>query len=246
MPCPAAGMISSAVKYRAMRPSRPSRFSPAAASTRAAYCPSSSFRRRVSTLPRTGATSISGYRAASWMARRREAQPMGRDASSSVFPAGSTRASRESSRLEKAARGSRGSVSMGRSLQEWTVMSTRPSSRAASSSRTKRPLPPTLSRVRSRILSPVVFMVTSSSSMPGSKARMASITSWDCFTARTLSRLPMRSFILSPPSGSPGWQRPLWPPPYGRYWRTPRRPPAPPPGTPPERGRCTPPAGRPR
>ena len=201
-----------------MRSSSPSRLRPAAASTKAENCPSSSLRRRVSTLPRTGATATPGNSARICTARRAEAQPMGLEGSSSSAPWGSTSTSRGSSRREKPARGMRGSSSMGRSLQLWTVRSTRPSSRAASSSLTKRPLPPTLSRVRSSILSPVVFMVTSSSPTSGWAARMASITSSDCTTASRLSRLPTRMvFIPIPP------MRCGWPGPPGRCGRG-RRP----------------------
>ena len=91
--------------------------------------------------------------------------------------------------------GRSGGSSMGRSLQLWTVRSARPSRRAASSSRTKRPLPPILSSVRSKIRSPVVFMVTSSSAISGWDRRMASITSSDWITANRLSRLPTMIFI---------------------------------------------------
>ena len=153
MPCPAAGSSSSMVKYRAIRPSRPSRSRPAAASTRAAYFPWSSFPSRVWTLPPDRGHRLArkqppelegpaGAGAADGLGRVQFRNPLWQDQS---VPG--------SARREKPARGSRGSKSMGRSLQLWTVKSTRPSRRAASSSLTKRPLPPTWSRVRSRILS---------------------------------------------------------------------------------------------
>ncbi len=50
-PWPAAGSISSGSNRARMRPSRPRRLRPAAASTMASYWPSSSLRRRVSRLP---------------------------------------------------------------------------------------------------------------------------------------------------------------------------------------------------
>ena len=93
---------------------------------------------------------------------------MGRVGSRVSTPWGSTRASRGSARWEKATRGNSGGISMGRSLLEWTVKSTRPSRRARSSSLTNSPLPPIWLRGRSKMRSPVVFMVTSSTSAVGS------------------------------------------------------------------------------
>ena len=207
IPWPAAGSISSGEKVRLIRRSSPRRFKPAAASTRAENSPRSSFSRRVRTFPRTRATGCPGNSSPSWARRRGEEQPMGRPGSSREAPLGSTSTSRGSSRGEKATRGSRGSSSMGRSLLLCTVRSASPESNAWSSSLTNSPLPPIFSKGRSRILSPVVFLVSSSTWISGSQARMASMTIWVWIRASLLSRLPTTTFTSIPPKAA-GWPGP--------------------------------------
>ena len=166
MPCPAAGSISSGSKYLEILWVSPSLLRPAAASTSALYSPLSSFRSRVCTFPLTLLHSISGNNSRSCRVRLRLEQPMGFVLSSSVTPSGSTSTSLGSSLFEKARRGSSSGTSMGISFRLCTESSLLPSKSARSSSFTNSPFPPTLSRVRSRMISPVVFMVRSSAFSP--------------------------------------------------------------------------------
>ena len=160
-------MISSAVKYRLIRASSPSRLSPAAARIRPLYWPSSSLRSLVWRFPRILFTSISGYIFFSCRVRLKLEHPRGLFLSSSVTPSGSTSTSLGSSLLENARSGSSSDTSIGISLRLCTERILLPSISALSSSFTKRPFPPTLSRVRSRMISPVVFMVSISTSSSG-------------------------------------------------------------------------------
>ncbi len=74
-PWPAAGVIDSAGIGKAISSARPSRRSPATASTIASSSPSASLRSRVSTLPCSSLTSRSGRAASSCARRRRLAVP---------------------------------------------------------------------------------------------------------------------------------------------------------------------------
>ncbi len=179
-----------------MRSSRPRRFNPAAANTRAPYWPSSSFRILVWTFPRTGANSASGNSSRSWSTLRLLAHPMGLEKSGSLAPSGKIRTSLGSSRLENASRGSSSGTSMGISFKLWTDRSLRPSSRALSSSLTNSPFPPTWSKVLSKILSPVVFMVRRDTSMSGQCSLIKFMTISDWITARRLSLLPITSLFF--------------------------------------------------
>ena len=146
-PCPAAGSICSGSNTWRMRWRRPSRLRPAAASTMASYWPSSSLRRRVSRLPRSGFDLQVGPQRAQ---QHHAAQAGGADhgALRQVVErrriACETRASRGSSRSITQASAKPSGRSIGTSLSECTAMSARPSSSATSSSLTNRPLPPTL------------------------------------------------------------------------------------------------------
>ena len=122
---------------------------------------------------------------------------MAEERSGVCLPCGRISTSRASARGENAASGRRGSVSIGRSLRLCTARSIRPSSSAWSSSRTKSPFPPILSSGRSRIRSPVVFIVTSSTSSSGWARRICPITSILWAIASLLSRLPTRTLCFS-------------------------------------------------
>ena len=74
-PCPTAGHMTAGSSNSVMRFSQPRRRSPAEASTIASYWPSSSLRKRVSTLPRMSSISKSGRSARSCAARRSELVP---------------------------------------------------------------------------------------------------------------------------------------------------------------------------
>ncbi len=190
-PCPAAGSIASGSKTWRMRASRPRRLRPAAASTMAAYCPSSSLRRRVSRLPRSGSMRRSGRNALSSTVRRRLEVPTTAPCGTSSSEAcpGETSASRGSSRSITQASSKPSGSSIGTSLSECTAMSARPSSSAVSNSLTNRPLPPTLLSVRSRIWSPRVVMPSSSTAWP--RSCRSAFTCSACQRARRLSRVAM-------------------------------------------------------
>ena len=197
-PCPAAGSISSVLKMWRMRWPRPRRFKPAAASTIPAYCPSSSLRRRVSRLPRSGSMRTSSrfisdsvWRS-STVRRRLEVPttaPAGRSARLAHW--GDTQASRGSSRAITQASAKPSGSSIGTSLSECTASWARPSASAVSSSLTNRPLPPTLLRVRSRIWSPRVVMPSRSTRWPCAVSSCWTCSA--CHRARRLSRVAMVS-----------------------------------------------------
>ena len=203
-PWPAAGSMWTGSKKLAMRAPSPRRFSPAAASTMAAYWPSSSLCRRVSRLPRRGSIFRSGRSARSNTLRRKLDVPTTAPGGSSASDAYwfDTKASRGSSRAITQARLKPSGKSMGTSLRECTAMSARPSSSATSSSLTKRPLPPTLLRERSKIWSPRVVMPNSVTLCPlrNSKA----LTCSACQSAKRLSRVAITKLGLSgePEGGS--------------------------------------------
>ena len=195
-PCPAAGSISSVLKMWRMRSPRPRRLRPAAASTMPAYWPSSSLRRRVSRLPRSGSMRTSRRcifesAARSSTVRRRLDVPITAPGgkSASVAQPADTQASRGSSRAITQASSKPAGSSIGTSFSECTAMSARPSSSAVSSSFTNRPLPPTLLSVRSRIWSPRVVMPSSATAWP--RARSRDWTCSACHRARRDSRVAM-------------------------------------------------------
>ena len=167
IPCPAAGIISSGSKYLVIRFSNPKRFTPAAARINALYCPESNFARRVITFPLHPLNCACGYRVLNCNILRRLEQPIGRLKSISSLPSGKTKTSLGSSLLENATIGSSFGISIGISFKLCTDKSVRLSSKARSSSLTKSPFPPTWSKFLSRIISPVVFIVTSSTCLSG-------------------------------------------------------------------------------
>ena len=138
----------------------PRRVSPAAARIIASIWPSSSFRRRVSTLPRKSTIFRSGRAAKSWALRRRLEVPI-------TAPCGSvsieaylllTKASPALARLVTAVRHRPSGRTVGISFRLWTARSISPSRRAVSSSLVKSPLPPILASGTSRIRSPLVMI----------------------------------------------------------------------------------------
>ena len=140
----------------------------------ALYCPSSSLRSLVRTFPRTLSKRACGKSSCACRVRRLEDVPMGFEKSiseMSAMPSGSTSTSRGSSRPEKPMTSRSSGISAGRSFRLWTERSVRPSRSAWSSSLTKSPFPPISSRRLWRILSPVVFIVTSSICICGKCSR---------------------------------------------------------------------------
>src|SRR5579862_1344024 len=108
------------------------------------------------------------------------------------------KASRGSCRSVIAAISNPGGSSVGRSFKEWTARSTRPAARASSISLVKIPLPspplvPTIASGTSVILSPVVWMISISTSWP--RARKRAEMWLACHRASCEPREPMRSFV---------------------------------------------------
>ena len=190
-PCPAAGSICSVSKMCRIRACKPNRLRPEAANTMPAYWPSSSLRKRVSKLPRSGSMRKSGRSARNNTVRRKLDVPTTAPAGKSSKRAncGETQASRGSSRSITQARAKPSGMSMGTSLSECTAKSARPSSKATSNSLTNKPLPPTLLSERSKIWSPWVVMPNSLTLCPScwSKAWTCSA----CHMANRLSRVAM-------------------------------------------------------
>ena len=189
-PWPAAGSMSAGSKQQRMRCPSPRRFRPAAASTMASKPPSSSLRKRVSRLPRSGSILKSGRSASSCTTRRRLEVP-------TTAPGGSaarlskrleTQASRGSSRASTAASSKPSGSAIGTSLSECTARWARPSASACSNSLTNRPLPPTLLSARSRIWSPRVVMPSRPTARPKRSASSARTCS-ACHSASRLSRV---------------------------------------------------------
>src|ERR1700712_1358883 len=151
------------------------------------------WRRRVSTLPRSGSTRRSGRRIRI-CARRRSAPvstiaPSGRPSRSSASSLTST--SRESARSGWAATINPSGKWTGRSFRLCTARSSEPSSRPPSSSLVNSPLPP--KRARSPVTtSPVVTIGTSSTASPGCAASRLRATMPDWARARGLRRVPRR------------------------------------------------------
>ncbi len=172
---------------------RPSRASPARASTTASRSPGATRRRRVSTLPRMSRIARSGRAARSWAARRGEPVPTRAPAGrvASVRPSRAHSASRGSSRTGTAPRTSPSAGALGRSLSEWTATSHRPSSSASRRAVTNTPVPPSATREPvSR--SPSVVMRTSSVRRSAAVARSpATVPVW--VSASALARVPTRT-----------------------------------------------------
>ena len=199
IPCPTAGRNSSVDRIAVAASARSSRFSPASASKVASTSPASSLRRRVSTLPRKFTTARSGRSRLTSAWRRSDAVP-------TTAPCGSS-CSVRLRRLMKASRGSsRGSTAtiaspagstVGMSLAECTARSMRPASSASSISLVNRPLPPTSDSGRSRIMSPLVRMISMpmrSGASPCAAARRArTCPAWT--SASGLPRVPMRNTV---------------------------------------------------
>ena len=190
-PWPTAGHISLTLKYCVTRSLSPRRSSPAAASTSASYSPRSSFRRRVSTLPRTGTASRSRRKARSCDCRRRLPVPT-RDpdgsAESGLAPH-DIKTSRGSARLGTAATPSPGGCSVGRSFRLWTARSISFAASASSISLMKSPLVPDWVRDSFGSLSPAVLMTLISTSCPW--AASWSRTQPACQRASLLPRVPI-------------------------------------------------------
>src|SRR6266705_2429205 len=189
-PCPGAGKLCSGSSIARIRAARPSRLSPAAASTIAWHSPRSSFARRVSRLPRRGFTFSAGWRSRNCASRRRLEVPM-------MLPGGKasrlalrfdTRQSRGSSLEVIAARQKPSGRRIGTSFAECTARSARPSSSAASSSLTKRPLPPIWASGRSTIRSPRVVIPRMLTSQFGYRRLSSPATCSACHIASRLLR----------------------------------------------------------
>src|SRR4030042_1110370 len=84
--------------------------------------------------------------------------------------------------------------SVGTSFMLWTAISTSLRRIDSSISFTKSPLPPTCARGTSRIMSPVVFILMSLTSIPGSTIWISAFTHSACQRASLLPRVPI--FIL--------------------------------------------------
>src|SRR4030065_450131 len=86
------------------------------------------------------------------------------------------------------------------SFMEWTAISTSFLKRASSISFVKSPLPPTLARGTSRILSPVVFILVRVTVIPGYLFSSSDFTQFACQRARALALVPILiSFLIFPP-----------------------------------------------
>ena len=197
-----------------MRAVRPMRESPASASTMASNSPSSTFRSRVSTLPRMPRTSRSGRARSSWATRRGEPDPTtapcGKSASAS--PSRPHRTSRTEARGGTAPIWSPSTSPVGRSFMECTTRSHSPRSSASRSAATNTPVPPSWASGPVRT-SPSVVMRTSSTSRPVA-TRSASATRPDCVVASRLARVPSRNgaaviarVVTVPPRRAPAGTR---------------------------------------
>src|SRR6266581_8456290 len=189
-PCPGAGRLCSGSSIARIRAARPSRLSPAAASTTAWHSPRSSLASRVSRLPRNGCTLSAGWRSRNCASRRRLDVP-------TMLPGGNasrvalrfdTRQSRGSSLAVIAARQKGSGRRIGTSFAECTAISARPTSSAASSSLTKRPLPPIWASGRSTIWSPRVVIPRMLTSQFGYRRLTSPAMCSDCHIARRLLR----------------------------------------------------------
>ena len=176
-----------------MRSARPKRLTPAAASTMASSCSSANLRRRVSRLPRRGTIATSGRACRSWAARRRLLVPMRGSwpSLSKVNPSRAINTSSGTSRSGIAPMHRPAGISAGMSFMLWTAISIRPASSASSISFTNSPLPPTLARGTSRILSPLVLMIFRATRVPGWRVSSRALIQLACHRASLLPRVPM-------------------------------------------------------
>ncbi len=193
-PWPMAGRLTSGSMYSVTCPASPSRFTPAAARMMASNWPSRSFRSRVSTFPRSCAILRSGRMLISCAWRLRllvpTVAPLGRSRNETLLRDSS--ASRGSSRFVMAPRCSPSGKTVGTSFMLCTAMSISSRSMASSISFTKSPLPPTIARGTSRILSPVVLILVSVTVMPGYFFSSSDFTHSACQRASALARVPIR------------------------------------------------------
>ncbi len=220
-PCAGAGRTVAGSSASVTAPSRPSRISPAIASTTASRSAGSSWPARwwpgtrpsrVGTFPRRSTTSRSGRAASSWAARRGDPVPTRAPGGSvsRVRPSRAHSASRGSARSGTATRRRPSGGAVGRSFIECTARSHRPANKASRSAVTKTPVPPSdASDPGSR--SPSVRIRTSSiaSRDPGPSASpSASATMPVWVTASSLPRVPILTpcphpHALLPPSSRP-------------------------------------------
>src|SRR5690554_5821033 len=107
-----------------------------------------------------------------------------------------TKASVGSSRSQIATSPRPSGNAMGTSFMECTARSARPSSMASSSSFTNRPLPPIFASGTSRILSPWVLILTSSTVMLSCSRSSSDLMNSACHSARALLRVAMRRVRL--------------------------------------------------
>src|SRR5579872_2585039 len=192
-PWPTAGHMTSGSSNSVIRSCQPRRRRPAEARRMASYWPSSSFRRRVSTLPRIFSMCRSGRIARNCAARRSELVPT-RVASDRRLP---TTASRGSSRTGVAASVSPLGISVGMSFRLWTARSIVPFSSASSISLVNKPLVPTFDSATSVILSPVVWMISMRHSAPSCSRRP--LTQLACQSASCEPRDPTTKLLLTEP-----------------------------------------------
>ena len=167
----------------------------------ASYFPSSSFAKRVFTLPRSDSHFMSGRNCCSWHCLRKlevpTTAPTGKSSKDVIFGAlpssakGSTKASRGSSRSQMTPKVSPSGKAIGTSFVECTAISARPSNKAASNSFTNRPLPPTFANGASNILSPNVDMGNNSTVICGCNCNKASRMVSACHKANGLFRVAM-------------------------------------------------------
>jgi len=205
IPCATAGNITSVEILSPIRSDNPSRSSPALASTTASSDCSSILRNRVGTFPRSGTISRSGRYARSSATRRTLPVPTrapSRRPASVVPGSRPTSASRGSARSGNAMSDKPSGTVAGRSFALCTAMSARPPRSASSISFTKRPLPPIFASDTSWIRSPVVLIVTNSTSTPSSDSMRAAIAR-DCVSARSLPRVASRIVLIRSPNRRP-------------------------------------------
>ena len=191
-PCPIAGRLKSVGRISVIASSWPRRFTPAVARIIASNSPSLSFLRRVSTLPRSWVIFRSGRRLSSWHILLRLLVPTFAPCGRSLklfmpFPA--INASLGSSRFVMQGRCKPSGNSVGTSFMLCTARSASPLSIASSISLTKRPLPPTCASGTSRILSPVVLILFSSTSNSGSIVSSCDFIHSACHRASLLWRV---------------------------------------------------------
>ena len=176
---------------------------PAAASTSASKSPASSFRSRVSTLPRMPANRACGRTLRNCAARRTlpvptTASPSSRRraAAKSSRPACARRtmASRGSSRGRTAPMSSPSGSTADMSFALCTAMSTSSARRASSISLTNRRLPPTSDSGACCSRSPAVRMTTTSAAAPAASIRAATVLA--CQSASALPRVPILSVVI--------------------------------------------------